>query len=153
MKKQIVKSSAISLLTLIAIVTAVGFAQGQSLANKIKASVPFDFSVGDQKFPAGEYWIDRANENSDDSIVLISSVDDHHLTFRLTVPIVTQLAKQKETLIFHRYGSQYFLAEVWAAGADTGRKFFESNREQAARAKNLAEKTSMKEETVVSGPQ
>jgi hypothetical protein len=34
-------------------------------------------------------------------------------------------------LIFNRYGSQYFLAELWFAGEMTGNGVFKSDREEA----------------------
>jgi len=32
-------------------------------------------------------------------------------------------------MVFHRYGRSYFLAELWVAGSETGRKVFQSRDE------------------------
>jgi len=35
-------------------------------------------------------------------------------------------------LVFHRYGDQYFLYQVWPAGTSTGRQFLKSRSERDA---------------------
>lgn len=156
MKKLVVKAlTQISLLAVIATASAVQSAHGQSLAYQIRAKIPFDFTVADKRLPAGEYSIGRAHQSSGDIVLLISSVEGGGKAFRLTGPANTQKAKDQATLVFHRYGDQYFLSEVWAAGTTTGRKFFESRREREAKARRLATNGATKTETVtvVSGPQ
>ena len=161
MKKQVVKTlTQIGLLAVIATVTAVGSAQGQSLAYKIRANIPFDFLVADKKLPAGQYLIGRARQDSDDNVLQISSVEGRVNVLRLTSPvgvgvaINTQAPKDKATLVFHRYGDQYFLSEVWQAGADSGRMLTESHSEREAKARTLAGNMATETETVtvVSGP-
>jgi len=65
MKKQVSKTlTPIAALAVIATVTAVSSAQGQPLANSIRANIPFDFIVADKKLPAGDYWIHRVSQDS-----------------------------------------------------------------------------------------
>jgi hypothetical protein len=149
MKKYVVRTlTQIGLLAVIATVTAVGTAQGQSLAYKLKANIPFDFVVADKILPAGEYLIGRFQEGSGDSVLLISSVASHKRVIRLTTPVTARDPKDNGTLVFHRYGDQYFLSEVWAEGATTGRMFSESRTERAAKAHTQADKLAMKTATV-----
>src|SRR5881628_2739689 len=118
MKKQLVNVlTKIGFLSVMALVTAVGSAQGQSLAYTLRANIPFDFTVADKKLPAGEYSVGRARQDSGDSILLISSVDGRSSTFGSSIPVETQAPKDEGTLVFHRYGDQYFLSQVWPAGA------------------------------------
>lgn len=112
-----------------AMVIAVGSAQGQSLASKIKANIPFDFIVADQTLPAGEYSIGRAQIGSGDSVILISGTDKAANIFSLTNAVQTSKPSDKATLVFHRYDEQYFLFQVWPAGANTGRVVPKSRRE------------------------
>ncbi|MGH9961600.1 MAG: hypothetical protein ACREBC_31490 [Pyrinomonadaceae bacterium] len=128
MKKQLVKAlTKIGLLSVMGMVIAAGSAQGQSLADKIRANIPFDFMVGDKKLPAGEYSIGRARQESSDTWLLIRSVDGRSYVIRLTSRVEAQEPKDKGTLVFHSYGDQYFLYQVWPAGGSTGRVLFKSH--------------------------
>lgn len=49
---------------------------------------------------------------------------------RSSLPVQVWQAKDKTTLVFHRYGDQYFLYQVWSAGALTGRQFYKSRTER-----------------------
>lgn len=149
MKNQIVRTLVqITFLAVIATMSGVGSAHGQSLSNSVRIKVPFDFTVGDKKFPTGEYSITRAQPSSGDLLLRISSVQGNRNTFRLTSGVATSAAKDSDTLVFHQYGDQYFLSQVWTAGADVGRMFFESRGEREARAGMATEKITMKARTV-----
>jgi len=131
MRKQLAKAlTTISFLIAIAMV-AFGSAQGQSLANPIKVQIPFEFTVADKTMPAGEYLVGRLTEHLSDNVVTISSKDGSRLAIRLTNAVQSLDAKDKSTLIFHRYGDQYFLSQVWPAGARTGRVLIKSRGEKA----------------------
>ena len=131
MKKQFTQAlTRIGFLMITAMVIAVGSAQGQSLASKIKANIPFDFIVADKKLPAGEYSIGRAQAGPGDTIILISSTDQPANVFSLTHAVQSREPMDKGTLVFHRYGDQYFLFQVWPAGANTGRVLPKSRRER-----------------------
>src|SRR5215471_17528914 len=154
MKQQGVKALIqIGLLAVIAMVTAAGSAQGQVLGYKIRANIPFDFIVGDKNLPAGEYLIGRARQDSD--VLVIRGVKGNANAFRSTSPVNTEALKDEATLVFHRYGDQYFLSEVWPAGANAGRMLSESRGEREARERNLAGNTATESGTVrlVSSPQ
>src|SRR5688572_25634654 len=83
-----------------AMVIAVGSAQGQSLASKIKANIPFDFIVADKKLPAGQYSIGRAQAGSGDSVILISGTDQPANIFSLTNAVQISEPNDKATLVF-----------------------------------------------------
>ncbi|HJX90925.1 MAG TPA: hypothetical protein VJ372_10540 [Pyrinomonadaceae bacterium] len=120
----------ISLLSAIVFVTAVTSAQGQSLANKIRANIPFDFIVADKKLSSGKYSIGRARRDSDDTVLSILDVDGSSRAIPFSSSVQTLQAKDKGTLVFHRYGDQYFLFQVWPAGETTGRQFYLSQSER-----------------------
>jgi hypothetical protein len=120
----------IALLSAIVVATAFVSAQAQSLAYPITASIPFDFSVADRKLPAGKYSIARAKVGSDNSVLSIFDGDGHPKDIRHSIPVSSFNAKDKPTLIFHRYGDQYFLYQVWSAGETTGRQFLKSSAER-----------------------
>ena len=118
------------LLAVMTIVAASVSAQAQSLSYRLTANIPFDFSVAGKKLPAGEYWINRAQQGNGDTVVQIRSTDGHANIARLTIPINTYKPVKKGTLVFHRYGEEYFLSEIWPAGGLTGRELPKSNAER-----------------------
>ena len=127
MRKQILKTLvAINFLLAIAIVPA----KGQTLAYQLKANIPFDFIVADQTLPAGEYSITRTRQYSGDDLLTISSADGHTLAVLFTSSVQSLTPKRHGVMIFHRYGNEHFLSEVWPAGAITGRSLFKSRSER-----------------------
>jgi len=127
----------IGLLAAIVLATAVVTTQAQSLAYRITVNIPFDFSIAGKTLPAGKYSIGRARVNSDDTILSILDEDGHTKQLRASIPVLTFDAKSKATLVFHRYGDQYFLYQVWSAGETTGRQFLKSSAEREIQ-RNLA---------------
>lgn len=130
MKKQLMTLTKIGLTIAIGTVIAVGSAQGQSLAPGIRINIPFDFMVGDKTLPAGEYSIGRARQDLGDTVLSIGGVDRPTHAFPITTAVQTLEPKGQGTLVFHRYGDQYFLFQIWAAGAYTGRVIPKSRGER-----------------------
>jgi hypothetical protein len=131
MRIQVVKLlTKIGLLGVFAFVTAVTLVQAQSLAYGLRATIPFDFTVADKKLTSGKYSIGRARQDSDDTVLSISDVDGSSRVIRLSQGVQTLRPKDKGTLVFHRYGDQYFLYQVWPAGETTGRQFVKSRSER-----------------------
>ena len=129
----------VGLVSVMAMVALVGAAQGQSLGSRIRITIPFDFSVGDSKLPAGEYAISRAQSSSNDTVLQIINVDNPGGVFRLTNTARSVEPKHVNTLVFHRYGDQYFLFQVWPKGATVGREIPKSRSErEVARQANYA---------------
>jgi hypothetical protein len=136
MKKHFLRVLAkLSFLGVIALVAS--SVQGQSLSNRFRVDIPFDFAVGSRTLPAGTYFIGRALDRSDDTVIQISRVDNSSNSMRLTSPVTMAAPIDKPTLVFHRYGDQYFLSQVWPAGAMTGRQVFKSSSEREIE-RNLA---------------
>lgn len=123
----------LSLALLMTVVTA----QAQS-RGKLEINIPFEFQIGSQTLPAGEYNVKRLTQNS----VLVQSADGQQSAIAQTPGIVQANANAKassEKLVFHQYGNQYFLAQVWMVRGSDGRELMKSNAErQAAREQNVA---------------
>ncbi|HZJ47163.1 MAG TPA: hypothetical protein VFD63_25520 [Pyrinomonadaceae bacterium] len=92
------------------------------------ADIPFQFQVGNTTLPAGEYNV--AATTSTGETLRISSRSDDASIFRLSSPLVQNGPISKGKLVFHQYGNEYFLAEVWSAGFTNGRKLAKSGRER-----------------------
>lgn len=130
MKKFVTASTKIGMLMLISIAALAASAKAQTLGNALRANIPFDFTVAGKKLAAGHYSITRATRTNGDLVLEVNSLDEHSRVFPITSRMETLTARDKSVLIFHRYGDEYFLAQVWAAGSTTGRAFIKSRRER-----------------------
>lgn len=119
------------ILLAIVLLASVASTQAQSLGgNRIRANIPFDFNISEKKLPAGEYSVGRAINHSDDLLVSISDREGRSKAIRLSNAVVRSRPNGKGLLVFHRYGDQYFLFQVWPAGATVGREFQKSKSER-----------------------
>jgi hypothetical protein len=94
---------------------------------RVKANVPFEFIVGQQKLPAGEYTIQSIN--LDGSVLELRDSDQQANGMVITNRCESLRPSAQTRLIFHRYGNRYFLAQIWAAGNSAGRELPKSRRE------------------------
>jgi len=132
MKTQVIRFiTKVTLLSAIVILTSVASVQAQSLAYRVKFTVPFDFVSGEKKFSAGKYSVGRAIHSSDDLAQLIASEDGDSKAVVLSNAVFTLHPNTRAQLVFHRYGNEYFLVQVWPAGGTHGRQFPESKQERA----------------------
>ncbi len=137
MKKVIVKGLVkFGLFAVIAMIAASVPTQAQSLQYKLTANIPFDFTVIDKKLPAGKYAISRAQQSNGDLVIQIVSADGEKNVSRLTIPVITRDPVKQGMLVFHQYGNEYFLSEIWPAGGHTGRALPKSRTERGFEQKN-----------------
>lgn len=120
----------IILLSAIVLLASIAPTQAQSLGIRIRVNVPFDFNLNEKKLPAGEYSVGRAVHGSDDLVVSVNDLDGRLKAIRLSNAVVRSRPNEKASLVFHRYGDQYFLFQVWPAGATVGREFRKSKSER-----------------------
>ena len=137
MKKQ---SLRIFLMFSVLAVLAAASAQAQS-NNAQTANIPFEFSVGDKTFPAGEYSVARLNPQSDKAALAIKSADGRMSKIVLTMPVQAGRAQEIARLVFSRYDNQYFLAQVWTPADNTGLELPKSRSERSL-ARHTGEKGS-----------
>jgi hypothetical protein len=96
---------------------AVGVANAQS-TEPITFRAPFDFVVGDQLLPAGEYTVRPVSVTG---TLSFHSADGKFNVFIHSMPLPRRDAAEKYKLVFHRYGHRYWVSEIWAPGYSTGR--------------------------------
>ena len=139
MRKQAVP--ALMILSLL-ITLAVTPATAQSSSHFVRIRVPFEFTVKDKTLPPGEYIVRRSVSDSPE-MLLIRSVGGGSGVYILTNNVQAKTRQSESKLVFHRYGDQYFLSQVWTAGDSAGRELPKSGRERAADrelAKNAVER-------------
>src|SRR5690349_6065995 len=129
MKKLVTASTRFGMFVLLSVAALAATAKAQS-GSGLRANVPFDFTVAGKSFAAGHYSITRASQTSGDLVLEVNSLDQNSRVFPITTRLQTQTPRNQSVLIFHRYGDEYFLAQVWAAGSTTGRAFAKSRRER-----------------------
>jgi hypothetical protein len=109
-------------------------AAAQAQTTHMKVTVPFEFNAGNVQLPAGEYevtalgpWGGKTlsihNVNSNAGSVVVSN------SCRSLKPAADS------KLVFHRYGHEYFLAEVWNRDSLAGSEI-KINSRQTELAKN-----------------
>lgn len=116
MKREILKSFTMLMLT---VALAALTVQAQS-ANQMKANIPFQFTIGNQTLPAGDYIVRYVNQDSGKTALLFKSADGR--TSRIVNMMSTQKTdvQTKASLVFNQYGESYFLSEVWTGGDQYG---------------------------------
>lgn len=131
-RKFIKRLTMLSLVSMFTLCAAVASANAQ-LSNRIRAKIPFAFSMGDKKLPAGEYTFSRLSEFSDSKIMLVSSVGASTRVLQSTFGVEVLNPKNDSTLVFHKYGDQYFLEQIWSGGEQEGTQVPESHSERTVR--------------------
>ena len=133
MSKQILRG-----LTMIALILTVAFVNAVVTANaqnrlRLSADIPFEFTVGSKTLPAGSYTIRPVTDNGE--VLVISNREQNLSVVRMSTDTVKK-HNNKVCLVFHRYGGQSFLSEMWA-GESTG-KIFAKSRQQRAIEREIA---------------
>jgi hypothetical protein len=104
---------------------AAASAIGQTNRGDLNVNIPFSFVVGNQTLPLGHYVVTRFNDNT---IGLYNS--QKHNAFVSTHNVEGKMPESAGKMVFHRYGTTYFLFEVWSVGKVTGRQVFTSRAEE-----------------------
>jgi hypothetical protein len=91
-------------------------APGAYAQSYAKANVPFAFNVGPTQLPAGIYEIKVPHQGA--NAIMIQN-DDTRAT-AVSNAFREGPSNTEAKLVFHRVGSQYFLAEVWKSSGAGG---------------------------------
>jgi hypothetical protein len=92
-------------------------------------NIPFDFVVGGKILPAGDYTIEP-NRRDSENVWLIKPKDGGTSAFVITNPVRATETQETTKLVFHKYGDQYFLSQIWTAGGNSGRELSMPRRER-----------------------
>ncbi|MBI4470551.1 MAG: hypothetical protein HY650_14645 [Acidobacteria bacterium] len=91
--------------------------QAQSGAS-MRVDIPFNFIVGDQMLPAGEYRLGPMESGRPALLIRSAGFDRQAIVLTNTVQAASTIEQAK--VVFHRFGDEYYLAQVWPAGSRTG---------------------------------
>jgi hypothetical protein len=103
-------------------------------AETMTANIPFDFQLGPNAMPAGEYRVDHSRH-----LLTVRNKDGHHTAILLTLPASRRKAMDQGVMEFRRYGDTYFFSGVWDPNSRDGATIVKTPREKelASRAKQL----------------
>ncbi len=114
-----------ALLTATFFLLSVDLAQAQS--TKARATIPFAFYWGEGMLPAGNYDVTSFEYGG---ILRLTNRDTRTSAVFNTISVSRLASEANPKLIFHRYGDDYFLAEMWWGGRSDGRKLLPSKAER-----------------------
>ena len=86
----------------------------QAQTTNVKASIPFDFVVGDHAYSAGEYTVKSLSQSS--AAIRIDNADESEKGMTLSNACQKAQPATRTTLVFQRLGDNYFLYQVWTEG-------------------------------------
>ncbi len=93
----------------IALLVASCFVTAGVLAQGVKATIPFDFTVSNNAVPAGTYTITPSSTN--DTLLDIANLQKKVRILSMAQDNAGKTGRDN-VLVFHRYGDQYFLSEI-----------------------------------------
>jgi hypothetical protein len=93
----------------------------------MRASIPFDFRIGNTAFPSGEYSI----RNTDGVLFVRQTTGDHKGGIFMTVgEDHPDTSTATGTLQFSRYGDAVYLSKVWTPDSKVARATLKTAREK-----------------------
>jgi hypothetical protein len=93
----------------------------QAQTTDVKASIPFDFVVGNHSYSAGEYTV--KSMAIDSAAIRIDNADESEKGITLSSACEKLRPATQTTLVFQRLGNNYFLYQIWTEGNSLGREF------------------------------
>ena len=108
-------------LSLVLLALAPAYAQKSSAT----VNIPFTFTVDDVRMPAGEYVISSPSER----VVNLQHVGGPEAKTTMTNNGSPTKSDGRAKLVFHRYGTAYFLVAAWMPNSDHAREFYASASE------------------------
>jgi len=90
--------------------------------------IPFAFTAGNATLPAGEYRVEKLEQNS--AVLLIRCADPGAAAMVITNAAQANELQSQSKLVFNRYDNHYFLSQVWTARSIRGRQLSKSPREK-----------------------
>lgn len=101
---------------------------------RIKATIPFNFVVGNKELKAGDYVIQRVRESG---VLTFRNEDTGDQQIAFAVPVESTKTGNQESLIFDRCGDEYFLSQIWLS-ANEGHEFVRGAQEKKVAANQAA---------------
>ena len=115
------KKQAFGTLTMLTLLFAVSTMSVSAQSERSITNIPFDFIVGGKTLPAGEYTV-APNRRDSLNVWLLQSRNGHVNALFTTGSVRASETQEKTRFVFHKYGDQYFLTQIWTIGGNSGRE-------------------------------
>jgi hypothetical protein len=104
-------------------------AAAQAQTTHMKVTVPFQFTAGNVRLPAGEYEVTALGTWGGPALSV------HNLSSNTESVVLSNSCRSQKPatdakLVFYRYGQQYFLAEVWNRNSFAGSRIKINQRQR-----------------------
>ena len=128
------KKQAFGLLSMFSLLLVMTVASVNAQSKRSSINIPFNFNVGHKTLPAGEYTIEPVRRDSN-NVWLVENQTVHVRALFTTIPVRNTETQKKAGVIFANQDGQYFLAQIWTAGDNSGREL-QIPRQERELAKN-----------------
>ena len=95
---------------------------------RIRASVPFEFNLGEKVFPAGNYSVEIDKRSF--TVAICNSADCDNAVLAASPAFRGEKDARKATLGFDTYGTAHFLKRIWLTGEWKGYVVAETKAER-----------------------
>ncbi len=101
------------------------------LQNAVAADIPFSFILNGRLMPAGHYIIKADSDTHE--VLRIDDRDDSVHIVTMAMPAASE-RQADNTVLFHKYGNQYFLSSIRVSGSSMNCHLTTSKQEKWAKA-------------------
>jgi hypothetical protein len=114
-----------TMITTVLLLAAVSVAVQAQERSLLKATVPFAFTVENTDLPAGTYTVYILPPYN---MIKVQSADGRKVAWIAVIPSLKSEGSKQAELVFHHFGTEYFLAQVWEQGSKVHRELRSGNR-------------------------
>jgi hypothetical protein len=108
-----------------AALTAMACVSAHAQTLNARATVPFNFRMGETVMPAGEYRVQQSG-----GLLTLREETGRKAAMHLTSPASRKAVSPKPSLEFKRYGNEFYLEKVWAGLSHEGQALIPGKREK-----------------------
>jgi hypothetical protein len=99
-------------------------------AQTVHFTVPFSFVAGSKNLLAGNYIVALDTDSGSRGVIVLRGEGQQPILLLVAIGKQYLAAPEHSQLVFHRYGTSFFLAELRTEGDSTGRALATSDREK-----------------------
>jgi len=114
-----------TMITTVLLLAAVSVAVKAQERPVLTAIVPFAFTLENTDLPAGTYTVSILYPFN---MIKVQSADGRKVAWIAVIPSLKSEESKQVKLVFHRFGNEYFLAQVWEQGSKVHRDLRSGNR-------------------------
>ncbi len=123
------KKIVLTVLILITLPSLGALTVSAQVTDGLEFNIPFDFTIAEKSYPAGNYIISPLG-NYSEGVFALRDLDNKRESVFLVEHTEQATEPKKSELIFDKIGDHYFLSEIFEEGNATGEKLPEPRLEK-----------------------